>query len=82
MICDQCGIPGYVETASCLCPSCERAAREQTEVERLRALLRRWVGVTVEARPGGNLSLVLWQSTRDCLTADTRAALAVDEVKP
>ena len=29
MTCTQCGIPGYVETDSGLCPSCDRAAREQ-----------------------------------------------------
>ena len=40
MICDQCHIPGFVETASGLCQSCDRAAREQEgkgdgDVERL-----------------------------------------------
>ena len=47
MICDQCGIPGYVETASCLCPSCERAAREQEakgdgELDEALSLLSLW----------------------------------------
>ena len=40
MICTQCHIPGYVETDSGLCQSCDRAAREQEgkgdgDVERL-----------------------------------------------
>ena len=40
MTCTQCHIPGYVETASGLCQSCDRAAREQEgkgdgDVERL-----------------------------------------------
>jgi len=47
MTCTQCGIPGYVETDSGLCPSCDRAAMEQesrgdSELEAALSLLSLW----------------------------------------